>query len=129
MLSHALWKPKVYLFAAGLFLLTTVVMLTQQTGTLAQSANIEDTQTTMQQLFLQLDQKQLDDHDFTFSVRFVAPLGSEEIFLIGDPSDRRYRLIEEVGADYVCFRQRDDSYNAIRCTPFSNIREVNYLEF
>lgn len=103
------------------------MILIREVDVNVKSVNAQDLQSSMQQLILQMDEQQLQDNEFVFAIEFIVPLGSEMIWRIGDPNDQYRRSIEKVGTDHVCFRERHDSFQMVRCTPFSNISETSYM--
>ena len=127
MSTHAHQKLKAEIIVIGLLALVIAVILIQAMSLSVKSAKAQATQPSMQELFLQMNEQRLKDEDFVFGVEFVVPLGSESLWRIGDPNDQYRRSIEKIGMDYVCFRERHDSFQLARCTPFSNISEISYM--
>jgi hypothetical protein len=88
----------------------------------------QEGQVNMKTLLERLDQRMVDEQGFMVTVRFVISLNSwENAWTLGDPDDPRHRYINEIGDDYVCFKEKAGGTDGIRCTPFSNIAGVSYL--
>ncbi|MCC6615497.1 MAG: hypothetical protein IT320_18635 [Anaerolineae bacterium] len=83
---------------------------------------------SLRDLFLRVVEMRQANSDFVFGVEFVAPLGADEVWLIGSANDELRRSIDEVGSDYVCFREHHDAFQLVRCTPFVNVAEISYMD-
>jgi hypothetical protein len=76
--------------------------------------------------------KQLNDNKKPILFQFVVPIVADET-LWSIPSntqnseDEISRYISSVGDDYVCFDELAGQAYSIRCTPFSNIASISYL--
>jgi hypothetical protein len=71
--------------------------------------------------------RQVND-DSVIAIRFVIPLTpGEPSWIIGAPGRESARYIEYIGDDYLCFAEVGDPQTLIRCTPFSNIVNVDYV--
>ncbi len=70
-------------------------------------------------------QARASDKVITFD--FTVPLVTgERVWTL--PDDSAKRTISSVGSDYVCFSERwNDGYRE-RCTPFSNITSITFLD-
>ena len=76
-----------------------------------------------------MNQMRRDDPGFVFIVGFVKPLIKDEFaWTIGDPSDQYSRTVDEVGDNYVCFREHSEGEDFVRCTPFYNILDISFVQ-
>jgi len=76
-----------------------------------------------------MNQMRRDDPGFVFVVGFVNPLIQDELaWTIGDPEDQFERTVDEVGEDYVCFREHTEGADLVRCTPFHNILDISFIQ-
>jgi len=109
----------------------TVFLLTPITGLRETSqAQDEASLTGMASLIEKLDQRTKDEPGFTVGFRFVTPLLEDELSWSIPLSDREHdveRWIGEVEQDYLCFYETAGSAEIVRCTPFSNIAAITYL--
>lgn len=66
---------------------------------------------------------------FQFAIPLVA---DQNVWTVPDridgPEDEITIQIAEIGEDYICFRMRSGQAIDMRCTPFSNIVSVSYLD-
>ena len=82
----------------------------------------------MQKLITRLVSKANDAPGLIIFIKFANPLINDElVWGIGDPGDKLERHIVEIGKDYLCFREIAGGADSRRCTPFSNIVSITYL--
>jgi hypothetical protein len=66
---------------------------------------------------------------FQFAIPLVA---DQNVWTVPDgidgPEDEITIQIAEIGEDYICFRMRSGQAIDMRCTPFSNIVSISYLD-
>jgi hypothetical protein len=66
---------------------------------------------------------------FQFAIPLVA---DQNVWIVPDgingSEDEITIQIAEIGEDYICFRMRSGQAIDMRCTPFSNIVSVSYLD-
>jgi len=99
---------------------------------LIKAQNTNETSNTieksMESLVNRLIEKMNNEPGKILYFSFVKPLvGDTTDLAIGDPKDKYETRIVEVGKDYLCFREIAGSADGRRCTPFSNIVSVFYL--
>ena len=106
-------------------LLTTISIINASSNTQAVNE-----QRNIKLLLQRMDDKLCNEKGFIVIIDFINPLlADEKSWSIGDPSDKYNRSINEIGDDYLCFKERfGQGPDFIRCTPFSNIVSVNYLD-
>ena len=93
------------------------------------SVEAQDNKMNFHSLLLRMNEMHSNDSGFTFIVTFLSPLIKDEsAWIIGDPNDQYRRTVDEIGEDYVCFREHGGGEDFVRCTPFSNILQISYLE-
>lgn len=60
------------------------------------------------------------------TVEFQSPLISgERTWTL--PDESRGRAIDQIGVDFVCFRERWNDDTRLRCTPYSNIASLTFI--
>jgi hypothetical protein len=60
------------------------------------------------------------------TVEFQIPLISgERTWTL--PDESRGRAIDQIGVDFVCFRERWNDDTRLRCTPYSNIASLTFI--
>jgi len=111
--------------------LVVVIMMLVVLPNSQKSADAQaDTAPNMAELIKNLNQKTKDIPGFIFNIQFVTPLiENQPDFQIPffDASQHLNRAIDTIGSDYVCFREIAGGADFERCTPFSNIAEIAYL--
>ena len=72
--------------------------------------------------------RQIEESYLVVFFKFKEPLVEDEkIWGIGDPNSEIIRTIVEIGDDYVCFNELRGGAEGWRCTPFTNIVSVSFL--
>lgn len=113
------------IFVLALSVLLLIVFLFTQVISHTKAA--DNTTSNMSQLI-----KELNDTKKQILFQFTVPLVANETTW-NVPSDSRNsddqvsRYISSVGEDYVCFDELAGQAYSIRCTPFSNIASISYL--
>ena len=106
----------------ALVLFSVNLLLTEHAS--AQSGYSDD----MQGLLNRLSDRMNTERGFRFFIDFAHPLLLDQTtWEIGDPADKSGRRVIEVGKDYVCFQEIGGAADGRRCTPFSNIVSIFYL--
>lgn len=83
---------------------------------------------TMRTLLESLNTKLDERPGLIVFFNFQNPLiEGENAWEIGNPEDERLRRMVEIGDDYVCFRDVAGAADGRRCTPYSNIVSITYL--
>jgi hypothetical protein len=110
---------------SSLFLIFVLAILSIGPSlTSAQNGTADNMQALLERLVEKVD----NNPGLIVYITFVHPLvGNETEWGIGDPADDLNRRIVEVGEDYVCFREILGAADERRCTPFSNIVGITYL--
>jgi hypothetical protein len=111
-------------------LVVVIVGLTLNTLLITQvysQAKISDSVTKMSLLI-----KQLDENGKQILFQFVVPLVADETsWIIPDENesdeDQISRDISDIGDDYICFDELAGQAYSVRCTLFSNIASISYL--
>lgn len=109
--------------------LLLVVGSVVSTNLITSTVRAQDSATSnMQSLIERLVNRMNDEHGFRIFIDFEHPLVEDQAtWEIGDPNDRLQRSIVEVGQDYICFQEIGLAADGRRCTPFTNIVSVFYL--
>lgn len=85
---------------------------------------------TMSQLLVELNNRIKEEPGFGIGFSFVKPLLDDEFMWSIPFSDREFgleRWIGDVGEDFICFFELAGQAEIVRCTPFSNIAGITYL--
>lgn len=85
---------------------------------------------TISNLIHALDQRTKDESGFLINFKFVTPLIEGETnwqIPFSDTTQHLYRSIDIIENDYLCFREKAGGADFERCTPFSNIAQISYL--
>jgi hypothetical protein len=86
----------------------------------------------LQSLLELLRQKITTDSDFSVTFQFNAPLIKDDDVWWSvpyfDSNSELTRDLYNVGEDYVCFHERWGDVSMIRCTPFSNVVSIVYID-
>ena len=94
-------------------------------------ANAQDSPKGMSQLLTVLNDRTHKESGFSIHFSFAVPLveGEEDwVIPTGDTSSLRHITIDSIGADHICFGDLGGSAYGIRCTPFSNIVQVFWVD-
>jgi len=109
-------------------LVIALVALSINAALISASSTQSNSDGNMQGLVERLVEKLNDEPGLIIFIAFANPLvGDETTWGIGDPDDNRLRRIVEIGKDYLCFRDVGGAAEGRRCTPFSNIVSISYL--
>lgn len=109
-------------------LVIALVALSIHTALIGAASAQSNSDGNMQALFERLVEKMRDEPGLIVFITFANPLvGEETTWGIGDPDDSLLRTIVEIGEDYLCFREIGGAAEGRRCTPFSNIVSISYL--
>jgi hypothetical protein len=113
----------------SLSILVVVLVLLSINISLISAGSVQnETHDNMQGLLEGLVEKMYDEPGLIIFITFANPLvGDETTWGIGDPDDTLERRIVEIGEDYLCFRELAGGADGRRCTPFSNIVSISYL--
>jgi hypothetical protein len=111
----------------GVLVLVTLVLTTLLITQVYSQSEASDSSAKISLLLKQLDQ---DGKQILF--RFTIPLVADEtVWAIPDEiqgdEDEISRYISDIGDDYICFDELAGQAYSIRCTPFSNIVSISYL--
>lgn len=112
-----------------LLLFSTTTMSLVQNSTMAQERSQNS---NMRELLESLSARVEAQPGFEVSIKFAQPLMDNDEILWSipySPQDQDlYRTFGEIGNDFICFDERAGSANVTRCTPFSNIISLGYLD-
>lgn len=75
----------------------------------------------------------LHENEVEVLFQFAIPLVSDQnVWIVPDGidglDDEITIHIADIGEDYICFRMRSGQAIDVRCTPFSNIASISYLD-
>jgi hypothetical protein len=129
-LNLVVHKRSVSQIVIGLLLILLLALATHTTINASANSEAANEQRNLKLLLERMDGKLRNEKGFIVIIDFINPLlADEKSWSIGDPSDKYNRSINEIGDDYLCFKEQfGQGPDFIRCTPFSNIVSVDYLD-
>jgi hypothetical protein len=122
-------NSKYRLFTFAFVLFTIAIGLTTGASAIAQE---QSDYTNLKGLLEALRSRIESEASFQVTFKFAQPLmDNNEIFWhipYYSEEDDIDRWIGDIGDDFICFYERAGSASVVRCTPFSNISSITYLE-